>query len=97
MHTKYITHSSDSSRQYDVDSKGGCRVSIDWLDVCTHGQADNRITRLWCWVLWWGQGGGGGSGRDIILCYQGKTVHWFIGVYRVPIVREITALKVTEI
>ena len=72
------------------------RVLIDWLDVCTHGQADNRITRLWCWVLWWGQGEGG-SGRDIILCYQGKTVHWVIGVYRVPIVREITALKVTEI
>ena len=24
------------------------RVSIDWLDVCKHGQADNRITCLWC-------------------------------------------------
>ena len=43
------------------------------------------------------RGRGGGGGRDIILCHQGKTVHWVIGVYRVPIVREITALKVTEI
>ena len=46
-------------------------------------------------------GGRGGGGRDIILCFQGKTVHRVIGVcpgvYRVPIVREITALKVTEI